>query len=179
MSQKNIDKFNKLKLKYLKKISDLGINKVKLDKDFIESKLNNDDVNGLKNFIWRKLNSLVKINDKNFSKLQLIYFEMEQFIKSEQKSKDSTYVRTLYFESLIKSSEELSKGVLLEVLIIVQNSPHICDACKKDKGKTYNFNYALNNHILPHKDCTCKSGCICNMGVSGKRDSNGRLIYID
>ncbi|PWN71346.1 hypothetical protein C1631_001615 [Chryseobacterium phosphatilyticum] len=179
MTQKNIEKFTKIKDKYFAKLEKLGIKSLKLNTDFQVLKLDVNNIDGLKNFIWRKFNSIVKENDRDFNKLQHIYFEMEQFLKNEQKGKDSTYVRALFFEALIKYNKEISKGVLLEVVIIGKNNPNICDVCKNDNGKTFNFDYALNNHILPHKDCMCKSGCICNMGISSKRDSHGKLIYLD
>ncbi|WP_343680003.1 hypothetical protein [Chryseobacterium arthrosphaerae] len=179
MDKKNIDKFNKLKLKYFKILSDLGIKNMKLNLELTASRLNYDDIDGLKSFIWTKFNSIVKENINDNYKLQNIYFEMEQFLKTEQKEKDATYIRELFFQAKLKAGKESLNGIIMDVVLIAKNKPNVCEVCKKDNGKKYSIDKALKSHILPHKKCKCDNGCICTLGFVAKRDNQGKLIFVD
>ncbi|WP_288373966.1 hypothetical protein [uncultured Chryseobacterium sp.] len=170
-------KFNKLKDKQFLRLSKIGYDITELNKEFDRLNLNGN-IDGLKNYIWRKLNSLVNKHQGNNQKLTEIYFEMLMFSDPMEKSRDK-YIKTLYYDSLIRSTYESTDMIDFEIVILSKKNDKICKRCREDNYKKYNFDYALKNHLLPHESCTCEYGCTCTLGFIPKRDKNGRLIFND
>lgn len=144
-------------------------------------KWNESDQDCIEDFLWFLFNNLIEQNHKQSKDLKgfyerndLIYQEMINFRRKHEK-KNANEIRKLFnFNRVSLQLLDINDQFYWQFQIIAAND---CEACKNLNGLNISINDALKNEFIPYESCDRKVGCVCMMGLTAKRDENGKLIY--
>jgi hypothetical protein len=179
LKEQNIDvkisrKFDRLKKDSFNDLKNLGFNEAILLTKFNKEKINDNEIKKLKDFIWSCYNYLISQNSNDNQTLSMIYYFMSTFSLKNENGRDTIRLKELAAKHKLLGLKV--DGVKGKIIIIVKLC---CQECKLDNGKTFDYEYLLENPRLPHKNCDSKYGCTCTYGFQAKRDENGKLIFTD
>ena len=176
MEDKVLKKFQTIKSQSFQDFASLGHSKELIESEYLAAKINEGNLNALKDFVWHFFNKSILIFSRDFQKQAFIYWLMAVFDfkygnkeKVFQMKKLSANARILHFQS------DPPTIIPYEGRIIVPKNS--CDVCIKDSEKIYEIDELLNFNPLPHENCSCTGiGCKCTLSFVGKRNADGSLI---
>lgn len=104
----------------------------------------------VKDTIWGLFNNLITKEINNFQSLKMIYFEMALFVNEQGKDsmhlqKESRKMELLNFKK---------EGYVSKVEILANGGA--CENCRKQNGKVYKIEEALESMPIPCEECTSR-----------------------
>lgn len=114
---------------------------------------------------WQRFNQKLEklMGENDFFGLGTTYYEMATFAKQE--GSDYQHLRQLGYEMKLRVQTANLKGYAKDTYIKTVEAiatPNSCPECKAVNGQKISVNEALNNSILPVKDCSFEPyGCRC------------------
>lgn len=166
-----------LKSLHQRLISEFKFNSADLDREFNSWMIKRgDSLQSLSDFYWACLNlglkhfaENAKTENEFYENQRKIYLLMFDFLIEENKS------RSHITEALNKLEINKAGHLSYEVDIVIVGTRD-CEYGKSMDGLIIKYDTAINDFPLDYSKCRRNGGCVCNIGIVGKRDENDRLI---
>jgi hypothetical protein len=131
-------------------------------------------------FIWSVFNEVqtlyansAKSEVELYSKQKEIYFPMWQFLKDEKRDFKHILNAITQIELYLMRAESDASDYVYEVHVI---GTKCCENCNKIDGIVLTIEQAIEQNLLPYKECTRNGGCICLYTSIMVTGNDGRLL---
>ncbi|MBL1219376.1 hypothetical protein JET18_00880 [Chryseobacterium sp. L7] len=171
----NIKKSYAIINKYYNSLIIYGYEQVQLENEL--GKLNWQDTQTIKEFIWSALNNLTLIKTEDIFTRSNLFFTMARYSIDEMDGKGVYEYQKKGFDLRLKDYAKTSSSLVNDLVIIIANQDN--PICRIDNNKKFPLQEMIKNPLLPHINTGDKYGCKCMYGRTVERDKKGRIIFND